>query len=501
MTTAAPSASPLFDSVRLPRLQASGKWVTTAAGEVVILHGVNLVSKTSASPEQLGFDEANVELLVAHGISVVRLGVLWCNVEPYLKPDGADGDYEWGYLESLKRTITLLGRYGIYTLVDFHQDGFSEPWGFGAPPWARIAGGSNIFQIGFPSCVFGGLTVGAEGVIETDCNCAMDAFWQDKPVQGTGLQKRYGAMAAAVAGFFADCGGDILGYDPHNEPPPGSMWPEAWEGREPPQPPSGPCSAFDNGYLGPFYDDLLPLIRRADPDAMIWFEPNMLFGLGVPTVVPKPGLPNIGFNFHNYDQSSGFKAPTDNATAYQENTGVPLLCSEFGATTDASTIETVCAINDANMLSWIYWAWFNNPRFTFSSSGGQLPADPRAQGVVRDMAAPLVYPNVNTDMLCALTRVYPRLIAGTPLAFAYAPTGRTFFLVYSTELPVPGSGANVTRIVVPAVLYPDGYSVAVTNGTVVSPQGAPFVDIAADPWQPGSPLTVTVDIQPNAAAS
>ena len=69
---------------RLPQLVASGQWLTTKDGEVAILRGVNLVSKTSKTPEELGFDERSAQLLQDRGFSVVRLGVLWCNVEPYL---------------------------------------------------------------------------------------------------------------------------------------------------------------------------------------------------------------------------------------------------------------------------------------------------------------------------------------------------------------------------------------------------------------------------------
>ncbi len=505
MATTTLSSSIRPDAARLPRLQASGQWLTTAAGEVVILHGVNLVSKISSSPEQLRLRQRPTpSSLAAHGISVVRLGVLWCNVEPYFftEQDGSTREYEPGYLESLKRTIALLSRHGIYTLVDFHQDGYADPWGFGAPAWARVAGGVNTVQVGFPACIFGGAALGPDSAIETDCNSAMDAFWQNQEAQDTPLWEHFGKMVTFVARFFADRGGDILGYDPHNEPTPGSLWTQAYPGGNPTKPPSGPCSQFDTEYLGPFYAALFPQLRAADPDATIWFEPNVLFGLGVPTALPLPAASNIGFNFHNYDAQSQFQAPVQYARAYQAENGVPLLCSEFGATTSASTIEAVCAINDANMLSWIFWTWFNNPRFTFSSSGGQLPPDPRSQGVTRDMAAPLLPPNVNPEMFGALTRVYPRIIAGTPIAFSYDPAGRTFDLQYSTALPVSGTGtgAHVTRIVVPAKLYPSGYTVTVTNGTVVS-QEPPFLDIAADPWQPGAPLTVTVGIQPKAGAS
>jgi hypothetical protein len=48
---------------RLPQLRTTGKWITDPGGNVVILRGVNLVSKTRNTPEQLGFDARNAEFL------------------------------------------------------------------------------------------------------------------------------------------------------------------------------------------------------------------------------------------------------------------------------------------------------------------------------------------------------------------------------------------------------------------------------------------------------
>jgi hypothetical protein len=97
----------------LPQLKTTGRWVTNPSGDVVILRGVNLVSKRSQTPAKLGFDENNVRLMRGRGISVVRPGFQWCNIEPYFKPDGTKRDYEQEYLNSIKSTIRLLAKHEI----------------------------------------------------------------------------------------------------------------------------------------------------------------------------------------------------------------------------------------------------------------------------------------------------------------------------------------------------------------------------------------------------
>jgi endoglycosylceramidase len=494
----------------LPPLVANGQWLTTKEGEVVILRGVNLVSKTCKTPEELGFDESSAQLLQDHGFSVVRLGVLWCNVEPYLMPNGTN-EYETDYLASLKRTIELLSRHGIYTLVDFHQDAFSVPWGYGAPLWALAcvtgtagaANGGVIYQrVGFPNVTFGvGANTGANAPppTETDCDLALDAFWQNQTVGGTTkLWTQYGDMIQFVAWFFHDRAGDILGYDPINEPTPGSFWTEAL----PPGPsgefPNG-CPTFDQDYLQPFYQYVIPRLREAHPEAIVWFEPNPLFGLDAPTFLVKPDFPNVGFNFHNYNSTSYEPSPVPQVPPpiqysqdFQKTYVVPLLCSEYGATTDPDYVTAYCDLNDQHMLSSIYWTYFNNARFVFAPTGGQLPPDPRSQGIVRNMAAPLAPPNLNIEILEALTRVYPRIIAGTPSSFSYNPGTQVFNLTYSTRMVAGSAPRSVTSIVVPACLYPSGYTVKVTNGTSVQFPGRLEVTARASPGGTTTVVTVTI---------
>jgi hypothetical protein len=55
------------------------------------------------------------------GINVIRLLTIWEAVEPY-----ASGEYDEEYLDYLEQIVAKAGEYGIYCLIDMHQDGFSR---------------------------------------------------------------------------------------------------------------------------------------------------------------------------------------------------------------------------------------------------------------------------------------------------------------------------------------------------------------------------------------
>jgi hypothetical protein len=183
-----------------------------------------------------------------------------------------------------------------------------------------------------------------------------------------------------------------------------------------------------------------------------------------------------------------------NALAYQERANVPLITSEFGGEVPlkspeeyAEIMENIQGIQDQARLSYIFWAYFNNPTFPFFG-----PGDPRKQGIVADMSKELLPPNVQEKKLAAITRVYSRTISGKPTSFIFDPQAKTFHLEYDPILPGGQRGTSATRIVVPSPLYLRGYSVAVTGGKAVHCPGG--VEIHADPTS----SMVTVDITPRA---
>jgi endoglycosylceramidase len=485
----------MTEATRLPQLGTTETWITDPSGNVVNLHGVNLVSKTNKTPEQLGFDDRNAKFLAMHGFSVVRLGVGWCNVQP-----NPTGGYDDNYLASLARTIELLAQFNIYTLVDFHQDAYGAPWGFGAPAWAVAAGGSPTPHYGFPICTFGGDQLNFLGIhkVQTDCDYALDAFWNNNSVSGAPLWNHYLRMQQHVVAVLKDQGGNIFGYDVMNEPTPGSYWVDAYGGEGLDM--SRGCRTFDTTKLQPFYEYVLPILRGTHPEAILWFEPNVLHGLGSPTFLPGFKVANIGFNFHNYDPGdkdakppiSGYQRPVENALSYQKQTGLPMITSEFGGEVPLKTPEeyatlmhTIQGIQDGAGLSYMFWTYFNNPTYPFFGH-----PDPRKQGIVEDMSKPLLFPNVQEIKLKAITRVYPRIVSGTPTSFSFDPDRKTFHLEYKPILPSGQRGKSPTQIVVPAPLYLKDPVCRVTGGT--STRTSTGFDILAAP----ASTTVTVDIGP-----
>lgn len=75
--------------------------------------GQPFTSQDSLVPEDM-------EHLRAWGLNLVRLGVMWEAVET------SEGTYNQTYLDEVEKLINQLGEYGIYTMVDMHQDVMSR---------------------------------------------------------------------------------------------------------------------------------------------------------------------------------------------------------------------------------------------------------------------------------------------------------------------------------------------------------------------------------------
>ena len=104
----------------------------------LIMHGVNVVYKEAPYLPIMGddiskFDPNNslikfdMQNLKKWGMNHVRLGVTWESVERQ------PGIYDYEYLDKVEELINQLGEFGIYTMVDAHQD-----------VMARIACGEGI---------------------------------------------------------------------------------------------------------------------------------------------------------------------------------------------------------------------------------------------------------------------------------------------------------------------------------------------------------------------
>jgi endoglycosylceramidase len=455
----------------------AGRWITDARGRVLVVHGTNMVYKQPPYyPAAVGFGADDAAFLKSIGFNAVRVGVLWQAVEP--RP----GVFNDAYLAHIAGSVKLLARYGIVSLLDFHQDQYNQRFeGEGFPDW-------SVQDDGLPAEPK--LGFGADYLAMPALSHAFDHFWRNSPGPGgVGLQDRYAAAWAHVAARFRN-DRSVLGYELMNEPWPGTVWPSCVS-------PTG-CPAFDRGTLTPFYHRVVRAIRPVDGRTLIWYEPNVIFNNGPSTYVGPLGDRHAGFAFHDYclsEPNTGSDQgcdPSDdlvfsNAVAHVQSTREALMETEFGATDDVGYLTAMVQRADRNMVPWLEWAYCGCQDPTTSGPGDK-------QAIVRDPAKRPSGANLVEPTLHALVEPYPQLISGTPQSWAFDPSSRTFTLRYATAR-AHGHGAwrrgAITTIATPRLVYAGRYAARVVGGRVVSRRRASVLQIAACPSVRHISVTVT----------
>ncbi len=501
-----------------PLHAVSGPYLTDDKGRVVILHGVNAVYKRA--PYELyedpgkpwNFTAADAKRMASLGFNIVRLGIIWQGIEPgTLGPNspqvctpGTPGDPHQfneavakAYLAKVARTVALLGRYHIYTLLDMHEDVYSSEFGGeGAPPWAVCTSGQPIKIL--PGRWSN--TYNDPALVAAEHNF----FLND--VQGN-LQGEYIRSWKTVATYFADDPW-VVGFDPINEP-----FSTVLDSGEPQVAARLEClytgnkltgrSVVDGARLLCPADDpqigLIGVLRNTAPSKLVFFEPDIYTNHGKPNDVGPMHYAGLVFNFHDYCgiRSGVTGNPVDlDLCALQElramerrseerpdlasqlqPEGPAWFMSEFGATDSEPLMERLTRIADDLQVGWTYWQW----KYYDDPTGSSAEALVQANGTF----APTV---------TALARVYPQAVAGTPISYSFDTKTRVFHLLY-----VPDTAVNApTSIAVPvARVYPHGYRVHVLGGQVESAANASHVIVA----NLGSAKSVDVTISPSTPIS
>ena len=445
-----------------PRPGQTGRWLLDPDGRVLVLHGVNMVNKTgSLAPAATGFGADDAAFLAEQGFTTVRLGLIWKAVEP------SPGEYDDTYLASVRATTELLAAEGIWTLLDFHQDLYNERFqGEGAPDWAVQDDGLPAQPaLGFPLNYF----------VMPALWRAFDHFWNNDPGPGgVGLQDRYAGAWSHVAEFFSATPG-VMGYDLFNEPWPGTGYPLCVN--------PGGCPGFDKK-LSAFSQRVTDAVRTVDTDTISFYEPNVLFNSGARTTVKVEG-DNLALSFHDYclfdvvpaPEALGLDRPVcavldrivwGNMERHVRQRNVAPLLTEFGASDRLANLGDMVDRAADHRTGWQYWAYCGCGDPTTTGSGDK-------QALVLDPQQPPAGANVKTDKLRVLAIPHPTAVSGTPVSYVFNRATGRFALTYST-LKAAGGGrfpaGSQTTIAVPAIQYPDGYSVDVTGATVVSAPNA-----------------------------
>ncbi|WP_100459898.1 glycoside hydrolase family 5 protein [Mycobacteroides abscessus] len=313
-------------------------------------------------------------------------------------------------------------------------------------------------------------------------NTAIDRFWaNDKGPTGAGQLNEYAKMVQYLAHHF-NGNPDILGIEIMNEPLPGNQFLPTILG----------SSYHEAQQLTPFYDQVAAAIRSVNRDVTIFFEPSVLASATVPIRLGTVHDPNTALSFHDYAflNLNGLVLPNvkgvaDAAYAYAHH--IPATMTEFGSSSNPSSLDQTLRPADQYLLSWTEWSYAN------TGYGG---VDGTAEWLIDDPRKPLNGNNVNLTNLRILTRPYAQVVAGIPTAMPLGGNG-VFHFNYTTTR-ADGRGRFVTGshtiLSVPSAHYPNGYQVTVEGGHVVSVPNAPELVIASD----GATTAISVSVTPTA---
>jgi endoglycosylceramidase len=498
-----------------------GPYLYDSQGRVVLMHGVNVVYKHApyiAYPdpgEPWNFDATDAAKMQKLGFNVVRLGIEWQALEPgsggpnqpQICTQGAPGNaHEWNravaerYLAHVAATVKLLARYGIYTLLDMHQDVYNQNFrGEGAPNWAVCT--NNV-----PIVPKGGRW--SNNYSNPTLQTAVGHFWSNDVVGN--LQGNYDLVWKTVAQYFKNDPW-VVGYDPYNEP-------FSTETQ------TASASTF-TGQLECFYigkahaaflangagaltcpagdpaNGVIPTIQSVDSHHLTFVEPDIYWVTGgnIPSQLGPLPFKRIVFNFHVYcgDRSPLTGNPTDllkclqseeTAASEQEITRLSMasasqsagpagFMSEFGATTSVALAGFDVEWAGLDQLSWIYWAWkfYDDP--TGSSAEGLVETDGSYSPVVT-----------------VLSRTYPQAVAGDPNSVIFNPFTGAFNMVYA---PTNAAHGVTTIAIAASEHYPKGWCSAVKGGRITSKPGATHLTVQTV----GHPAQVYITVTAGACPS
>jgi endoglycosylceramidase len=411
------------------RLHAEGTQLRDALGRVVVLRGINAGGHSKLPPfapfdfTDGGYDAAlgaYLDRAASWGINTLRVPFTWEAVEP---TEGVDDE---AFLKRYDALIDAAFQRGMFTVVDFHQDIYAAVLcGDGFPAWT--------LPLPHPAPHHDCPGWGTRYLSDPDVRAAFDAFWAD----GSTIRAAYEKLWDRMAIRYRDRPG-VIGFEPFNEPAPGTADPDAWEATT----------------LTTFYSAITARIRAAAPSSLVFIDAAGVDSVLVATQLARPQGEGIVFAPHYYqptalDGSTPDPGSVHGAVQRWANVGakwkVPVLLGEFGAINSTPGATAYLAAHfdalDALGMSGTQWEYSVSAELWNGEDLSLVAGD----GKENPLAA-------------AILRPFPRAVAGNGVVFSYQAASRAMNLRFA-----PAS-AGVTEIAIPERAYPSGYAVTITGG-------------------------------------
>ncbi|EGU76089.1 hypothetical protein FOXB_13386 [Fusarium oxysporum f. sp. conglutinans Fo5176] len=377
--------------VRIKHVNQDTHQIVDEYGRTRFFHGTNVVMKEAPwhrpfewTPGVSSFGERDVQNMHDLGLNIVRLGHSWAGAEP------VRGEYNQTFLDIMKKQTKLAEEHGIYVLVDVHQDVLAKQLcGHGVPD---VTVGN----------AFGRLYNNFDGLGD-----AFAAYWKK-------LASEYVNTT------------NIVGYNLLNEP---------WAGDTYADPTLLVPGVADRKALEGLWNRASKQIRTVDNDTLIWFEGTTFDVLSGFNNVPLGDGSKTVHSFHYYNppqlgplKDTLYNRHKDNVRL--KTAGVLTeLTFWMGDDKQMTGLVEAMSATDANMVSWIGWAYEN----LYNGTSGKP------------------YPELEKHY----SRAYPAAIAGTPTSFAFDVTSGIFKLNFTSD---PDINAP-TEIILPVSTFPNGYDI------------------------------------------
>ncbi|MDP8257052.1 MAG: cellulase family glycosylhydrolase [Candidatus Alcyoniella australis] len=402
-------------------LYVCGERLCDSLGREVLLRGVNVGSAGLVPPFAMLDDVAWLDPLFDWGLNAIRINVVWEAVEPQ------PGVYDQDYLARVESLVDAAAQRGLWVVIDWQSQLYGRAlWGAGAPQWALPAG-VEPFAGEAPHDWY--LYYLRDEVIE-----AYGLFYADAALRQSEL-----AAHLMLAQRLADRE-NVVGYELQS------------------QPYAAPLDhAFVHGVLLNYYVDKALALRRADPDALLFFAPPHLRRACDRAALSELELPGLVLSAPYFDSDvllndehdwsgGALRSALSCLWSAAHERGVPASLCAWGVRPTTTNGEALChsaaALADRYLLHWFYWdlnpsqRLYNNEDFSLiGTNGAKRPA---------------------ADVL---SRPYPARVAGELCQFQF-DIGQSKFYVTWRETGVDA----LTEIVLPAGLYPDGFKVQLGDG-------------------------------------
>ncbi|KAJ3534744.1 hypothetical protein NM208_g7418 [Fusarium decemcellulare] len=425
---------------RIKRVNQDTHHIVDEYGRTRFFHGTNVVMKEPPwyrpmewTPGVPSFGELDVQNLHELGLNIVRLGHSWAGAEP------VRGEYNQTFLDIMKKQTKLAEEQGIYVLVDVHQDNMAKQFcGNGFPSWFVKKDWTPIWKR-FPVPLSLPFTTDSNGFPSPESQCnTIDWYlaYTSAAVSNAfgrlynnhdGLGDAFSAYWKKLASEYAETA-NIVGYNLLNEP---------WAGDTYADPKLLVPGVADGKVLEPLWNRAAKQIRTVDNDTLIWFEGTTFDILSGFNNVPLGDGTKTVHSYHYYKPPQLGSISDTLSNRHQDNVRLKTagVLTELtfwkGDDKQMNDLAEAMTATDANMVSWIGWAYEN---LYSGTSGKPFP-----------------------ELAKHYSRAYPAAVAGTPRMFAFDDVSATLKLEFTLDPEIDAP----TEIILPVPAFPNGYSVQI----------------------------------------